>query len=293
MATGHLLRSGWLLCVAVLTGGLLWLVIWCGSSYPRALGSTCYVLLRAGVQAGVEITHRGLMMKEGEHFTVKFRPVDAGTASLVLETAERVYAPINADLEFSFSRKIPVIIYPNGKELARSFGWLADGGTLGAYWLGTIRVLSPRAWVAGDEKHQAEVFWSTGPMAHEYTHFVVDYLTRGNCPRWLTEGLAQWEERKLTGFVLTSPQREWVKEPFTLLQLEERFEDEGEQVRAYWQALAAVDFLETKYGRKQVNELLRYLGQGYSWDRAFCCALGVNLEELNNAYIEWLQEYLP
>jgi len=293
MAAGHLWRWGGLAAAVLIAAGLAGTAAWEGMSRPRALGSACYVLLRAGAQAGLEIAHRGLMREESEHFRVKFQAPDAEAASIVLETAERVYAPVNEDLGFCFSRKVPVIIYPDGKALARSFGWHSDSGTLGAYWLGTIRVLSPRAWVCGDERQRAEVFWAAGPMAHEYTHFAVDYLTRGNCPRWLTEGLAQQEERKLTGFILASPQREWIEKPFALSELEGMFEDPGEQTRAYWQALAAADFLEINYGREGINAVLYYLGRGYSWDRAFCEALGVNLYELNCEYAEWLQECLP
>ena len=125
--------------------------------------------------------------------------------------------PVNKRLGFNPQGKSLVLIYPTREALGKSFGWAADQSAMGVYWAGVIRVLSPMAWVESAVTSEVEKeFRSSGPMVHEYTHLVVDYITRGNYTRWLTEGVAQYVERDITGFVLSEPLIRFEEEWFPL-----------------------------------------------------------------------------
>lgn len=277
----------------VIAGVLIIIVLLVCCRYPRAVRGRFYAVFRDCARISLELQTRGYQQAEGKHFRVKYLPRDADIVDVVLEAAEKVYEPVNDALGFSPRGKVPIVVYPSGEELANCFGWPSDQGALGAYWVGTIRVLSPKAWI-GDESRFSDRFWEAGPMAHEYTHFVVDYITRGNCPRWLTEGLAQWEDRELTGFVFDFYSEEMAaQKPYRLEQLDRDFDDQPCQMLAYWQSLAAIEFIDKQYSINKVKELINRLGEGYNQEVAFKTTFGITFDEFESSYQIWLQENIP
>lgn len=281
-------KPAWVIAGVVMA--LLFLVY---SRYPGATRGVLYNAFRECARVSLSFQTRGYMENESEHFRVKYLPRDADIASIVLEAAEKVYEPVNSALGFTPQRKVPIVIYPSEEELATSFGWPVDEGALGAYWVGTIRVLSPKAWIT-DESRLGERFWEAGPMAHEYTHFVIDHLTHGNYPRWLTEGLAQWQDREVTGFMFSfSAEELGTLTPYSLKQLDRDFDDQPNQMLAYWQALAAVEFMDKQYSIDKIKELINRLGEGYNLGVAFESTFGISFNDFEAHYQVWLQENIP
>jgi hypothetical protein len=252
-----------------------------------------YSACRECGRVNLEFRTRGLQEKDSEHFRVRCQQPDADVADMVLQAAERAYGPVNDALGFTPRDKVLIVVYPNAEELAKSFGWPADQSALGVYWMGTIRVLSPRAWIT-DESDFHERFWNSGPMAHEYTHYVVDHLACGNYPRWLTEGLAQREDRDLTGFVFALDRDDLAaQEPYKLRQLDSDFDDRDDQMLAYWQSLAAVEFMDEQYSIDRIKDLINRLGRGYNQEIAFRTTFGISFDEFEARYRFWLQKYIP
>ncbi|NPV91931.1 MAG: hypothetical protein HPY50_14290 [Firmicutes bacterium] len=261
--------------------------------FPGMLRGWFYTVCREYGRVNLETSTRGLQETESAHFRVRCQPSDSDVADMVLEAAERVYEPINDALGFRPQGKVLIVIYPTSLELGKSFGWPADQSALGVYWMGTIRVLSPKAWIT-DESDFDERFWAAGPIAHEYTHFVVDHLTRGNYPRWLTEGLAQREDRDLTGFVFNVDGENLAEQkPYRLDQLDSDFDDRPDQMLAYWQSLAAVEFMDEHYSIDRIKDLINLLGRGYNQEVAFRATFGISFDEFEAGYQFWLQKYIP
>ncbi|NPV28782.1 MAG: hypothetical protein HPY58_03830 [Firmicutes bacterium] len=226
----------------------------------------------------------------GEHFLVKYRPGDEVSARMVLQEAERVYRPLGAFFACFPGEKVPILIYPDRVSLNRIFGWGSEESAMGVYWAGIIRILSPREWL-GDvpEEEREAVFRARGPVAHEYIHFLVDYKTRGNYPRWLTEGLAQIGEERIAQ---AAPLESGCPDPapLPLNELERKFDDPAWQDYSYALAREMVEHLVQKYGPEKIPLLLESLGRGRSLDEAFRETLGVGVSEFLENYRESLAE---
>lgn len=223
-----------------------------------------------------------------EHFRVRFMPDNRAEAELVLEAAEHFYLSVTGDFCFSPRTKIPVILYSSRETLNKSFGWDAKENAMGVYWAGTIRVLSPLTWAGNDDADQLkETFFSSGPMPHELTHLVVDYLTRGNYPRWFTEGVAQYEEYKLTGFVVKGAAGALRQRHYSISELTADFDQLPDQTLAYGESFAAVQYIVQNFGEHTLLELLHKLGAGYSLSDAMEKSIGINLQVFEERWQEW------
>ncbi|MEW5897755.1 MAG: peptidase MA family metallohydrolase [Bacillota bacterium] len=228
---------------------------------------------------------RHLVTIRGEHFLVRYSPGIAAHAPLVLETAEKAYNQLAGKYDFQ-GRGIPIIIYPSRAELNACFGWPASESAMGAYWAGVIRVLAPEAWIPeGDDVE--EIFISSGPMVHELTHLMVDNLTKGNVPRWLTEGLAQYEEYRLTGFQFAAPEVSR-KQSYSFREMDGEFDRLDDQALAYRQSLAAVEYLLEVYGENKIKRILKALAAGKNMDEALQGAIGVNLQGFESNWQNWV-----
>jgi hypothetical protein len=167
--------------------------------------------------------------------------------------------------------------------LNRVFGWGKDESAMGVYWAGVIRVLSPRAWM-GDTPvgQQQQVLQAQGPVAHEYTHLLVDYKTGGNYTRWLTEGLAQYAEQTIAGGNPPDRERLEVDEPMN--QLDKRFDDPVWQDYSYTVSLDMISYLISRYGSGRIPRLLNALDCGEPMDKAFGQVYGITLDQFVRDY---------
>jgi hypothetical protein len=228
---------------------------------------------------------------EGKHFIVKFEAIDKESAELVLKTAEEYFEPISEAYNFRPSEMVPIVIYPSREELGRSFGWDANESAMGVYYSGAIRILSPREWIiAKDKETFIKTFQASGPIPHEYTHLVVDYLTQGNYPRWFTEGVAQYEEYRLTGFRFRERAGSLSQKLYAFNQMDREFDNLPNQSLAYRQSFAAVQYIIDKYGADKIQDILEYLGRGYSLNQAFTKAIGVNLKTFEINFRNWVHD---
>lgn len=249
---------------------------------PRTLA---YKFVREMVKLQTEWKTRNWLEMSGEHFYVRYKPEDSGVAKMVLETAEQAFQPANRMLGMGPGEKVPVVIYPNKASFNKSFGWDADQNAMGVYWAGVIRVLSPNDWVKGDSYREKEKYFrDNGPMAHEYAHLIVDYKTGGNYPRWLTEGIAQYVEREVTGFQFRVPEITGPENLYSLSRMDKQFDFLPSQRVAYWQSLAMVEYMIELKGMNGIHRLLAQLGEGERFSPAFGDVYGMTLDEFQERF---------
>jgi hypothetical protein len=221
---------------------------------------------------------------EDRHFIVKYQRGDESSARMVLAEAERVYQPLGSFFGYFPNQKVPILIYPDRASLNRIFGWGNDESAMGVYWAGVIRVLSPKVWM-GDipVSQQQQVFQAQGPVAHEYTHLLVDYKTGGNYTRWLTEGLAQYAEETIAGGDPPDRERLTITAP-ALEQLDGKFDDPVWQDYSYTVSKDMVSYLISNYGSARIPRMLEVLDRGQPMDKAFVQVYGITLDEFVRSY---------
>jgi hypothetical protein len=220
---------------------------------------------------------------EDQHFIVKYQPGDGASAHMVLAEAERVYRPLDNYFGYFPGQRVPILIYPSSTSLNRTFGWDNDESAMGVYWAGVIRVLSPRVWMRNvPAGQQQQLLASQGPIAHEYTHLLVDYKSGGNYTRWLTEGLAQYAERNITGG--DPPDRERLALSESLKQLDGQFDSPVWQDYSYTVSLDMISYLIASYGPGRIQDLLTALDCGQSIDKAFAGVYGISLDQFIRDY---------
>lgn len=128
--------------------------------------------------------------KESEHFKIRYFAEDALMADFALENLEKIYEKNGRLLGLEPKDKILVEIYPDketfavastlGKEI------LEKSGTVGICKFNRIMILSPRNLPLGYR-------W-LDTLSHEYCHFLINRITRFNCPLWVHEGVSRYSD---------------------------------------------------------------------------------------------------
>lgn len=281
------LRLLWRVMANGLLAGAIFLLF---LSFKSPIGAKAhvYALARDVMKKSLEIQTFNWYAMDGERFRVKYQPVDAQVARLILETAEESFEPVSQMLGYIPTKQVSVFIYPTRVSLNKSFGWDAAVDAMGVYWAGAIRILSPLDWVE-DQERLPEIFREKGPLTHEYAHLLVDYRTNGNYPRWLTEGIAQYVERELIGFEFSGDglgQRSW----YSFQKMDAGFDRLPDQGLAYKQSLLAVDYLVETGGFEMVLGILDELAFGRNIDKALEKVAGQDLVSFDLGFKIWVND---
>ena len=131
---------------------------------------------------------------------------------------------------------------------------------------------------------------------HEFTHVVHLGLSHNRCPRWITEGLATWEEGEARGSWWRNLRREM---------LDARANDEIVPVRklnaafrgprvvfAYYQSGLLCKMLIEEHGFSPMVRLLEAFDDGADLDRALGSVFGKTPEEMDEAFLAFVDAEL-
>ena len=198
-------------------------------------------------------------------FNLTYDPgVNTSLALAILDVLEEASNQVGAELGHFPEARVSVAIYKRGdyKDVTDSPDW--SGGV----YDGTIRL--PFGALSEITLPMRAILF------HEYAHVVVFDLTRGNCPVWLNEGIAEMFGRKQ----FTYPASERVQAAMKAAvidvhRLEGSFTglSSHEANRAYQQSYSMVSNLVTAYGWHRVNAILTALGKGMNITAAIASAL--------------------
>lgn len=231
---------------------------------------------------------QSVQARMGKGFSARFAiSYDTGARSAladdILSTLEDAYTAVGSDLDYHPQARIQVILYTS-----RDYRTITESPD----WSGGLYDGKIRLPIGGATELSTPM---RAVLFHEYAHVVVSELTNGNCPTWLTEGLAEIEGRKQHN----PPMAELGKslrggKLLPIRRLEKRFTSlEGKQVvLAYQQSYAFVNFIITRYGWHKIREILVALGQGVDIVGAFAQALGgygLDYDSVIQAWEEWMK----
>jgi tetratricopeptide (TPR) repeat protein len=215
---------------------------------------------------------------------------DEGTrselADTVLDTMETAYNRVGYDMSYYPVTRVPVILYTR-----RDYRSV----TAGPEWSGGLYDGKVRLPIGGALEITPML---RGVLHHEYTHVVVGELTKGNCPTWLNEGLAEFEGRKefsppIAELETAAKTGEFI--PFKTLEKSLASLDTRKVALAYQQSYSIVSFMISTYGMHKVREILVNLGSGMGSEAAIAGAFSDYRLDFDGIMQEWrahmLKEY--
>lgn len=222
---------------------------------------------------------------------VRYLPGDEDISRLVLELAKEWYPQVGQELGFLPRQRVVIAVHPDPISLRAAFGWGPGQAAVGVYKAGVIRLLSPRAWIFESDPDRLEQrFRSQSPLVHELTHFVLDYATSGNYPRWFSEGLAQWQEYRLTGYLWLEPGPQVENDPYGFASIDRVLARPEHQARAYRQALLMTVFLdELTQDTGGLGGIISELARGVPLRLAIEDRTGMSYRQYEEAWRSWVQ----
>lgn len=216
----------------------------------------------------------------GGKFLVSYdAAVSRDLADRFLDTLENIYNSVGYDLGRYPAAKAPVILYSRKdyKNITDTPEW--SGGVYDGKIrlpIGGVTEITPRI---------------RATLRHEYTHVVIYDMTRGNCPTWLNEGLAEVEGRMEHNPPIVELGRAFKNNALLSFRtLEGEFFSLGrkEALLAYEQSYAMANFMVKSYGWHKVQEILLNLGKGMDMEAAVGAALGDYGLDYKKLQEEWL-----
>lgn len=228
-------------------------------------------------------TRRGVfVVKAAANETEVLAPL---AANLLEEAATKLTA------KYKFTPKGPVVVelFPNHEDFAvRALG-LPGLGALGVCFGQVIAQDSPSARPAG------EFNWG-GTLWHEYTHVITLQMTDYRIPRWFSEGLSVYEERRARpgwgggwnpSVLRAYADGRW----FKMTDLDAAFvrPKRADDVQlAYFQASQVVEFVVERYGFDAVLRMLALYRDKASTPEVLRQALKLSEDEFDRAFMEYV-----
>ena len=231
-------------------------------------------------EAGVE---KDLARSDTAPFVLRFAegqvPVDTSSLRQMLRETHR---KVGQQFDYFPDHAIPVILYPDAdfqkiKSLSHQVGGLYDG---------KIRLpLKPGSLSA---QQLQTVLW------HEYTHAVVHDLSRGTCPIWLQEGLAQAQESRVSPVQVDRvlPALDAGKLPaWDYLWSASSYDEESIDLN-YQASFLIVQYLVKRWSWREMKGLLALLGQGYPVRDALRAQYKTDPAVMEKEWRAWLRRNL-
>ena len=130
---------------------------------------------------------------------------------------------------------------------------------------------------------------------HEFSHVVHLALTRNRCPRWITEGLATWEEERKNPSWTRNMRRELVDNLamnaiIGVRDLNRAFRG-PRIIWAYYQGGLMCEMLIDDYGFPAMVDFLEAFNEGLELDAAVQRAYGMTPEKLDADFIAFVRDY--
>ena len=232
--------------------------------------------------------------KESEHFTILMSAEDAPSLSIPMrELAEEVYGKLTQRYAFTPKGPLQIEVFPDHEGFAvRTLG-LPGLGALGVCFGQVVAVDSPRARKLGSFNWGATLW-------HEFAHVITLQMTNHNIPRWYSEGISVYEERKARtgwGESLSAAFIKAFKEGKLLKPSElnagimrPKFPEQIDL--SYYQASLVCELIEEKFGFEKIRRSLELLAADPSLERALQQAVGWDFAALDREYALFLESRL-
>jgi tetratricopeptide (TPR) repeat protein len=202
--------------------------------------------------------------------------------------AHQALSTLAARYEFTPRGPILIEIFPKQDDFAvRTLGLPGMVGALGVCFGRVVAMDSPRAGPRGEFQWEATLW-------HELAHVVTLQMSNQRVPRWLTEGISVYEEKKARA--------EWGREmdvtfagmlnrgeTLKLRDLNSAFTNPKTISLAYYQASLLVEHIVSAYGDAGLRKLVRAYAQGIDTDAALKAALDTDLDQMQTGFDQTIE----
>ncbi len=228
---------------------------------------------------------------ESEHFTLLIHNSENAVLSgPILALAEECYDSLKVRYPYNPDGEIRIEAYNDHDDFAVRISGLPGIGLLGVCFGDIVAFDTPRAQM--DNNYN----WSM-TLWHEIAHVMALGQSDNRVPRWFTEGLSVYEERKAR----PEWRREMELELFVafdqdvLLSLKDinkgftRPKYNEQVIITYYQSAKMIEFLVNNYGFTAIIEFLEEFGKGSDLIQAFQTVLGESPEEFEKKFFDNLK----
>jgi cellulose synthase operon protein C len=226
------------------------------------------------------------------HFKVKLHEKEVAVLRpYVTDLLEKAYDTLTAKYGFKPEGPITFEMYPDHADFAvRTLG-LPGIGALGVCF-GKLFVMDSPTARKPDSFNWGSTLW------HEFTHVITLQITDHKVPRWFSEGLSVYEERKgFTGWgdklKLDYLAAIKAKKFLPTADLNNGFirpKYENQVLVSYYQASLICDYIDQKFGFPAIKKMLLLYKEGKSTADVFKEALGLTLDQFDTEFFKWVDD---
>jgi tetratricopeptide (TPR) repeat protein len=192
---------------------------------------------------------------------------------------------------WEFAPKGPILIemFPRHDDFAvRTVGLPGMLGALGACFGRVVTLDSPKARPPGDFNWGATLW-------HEIAHVITLQLSNQRIPRWLTEGISVFEEKRARAewgreMEVTFARAIDEEQVLKLRDLNAGFQDPRTISLAYYQASLLVEHIVEKHGEPALRALVKSFADGIDTETAFKRVLQSDIATLQTSFDAFLEK---
>jgi hypothetical protein len=224
------------------------------------------------------------------NLTMRFHPDEAAIMrEHALPLAKEAIAALSRRWDFTPAGPLLIEIFPKHDDFAvRTMGLPGLVGALGVCFGKVVTLDSPKARPPGQFSWE-ETLW------HEIAHVFTLQMSNNRVPRWLTEGISEWEE--------TRAGRDWGRrmevefaqaietgKALKVKDLNDGFTNPELISLAYYEASILVDHLAQTYGEEKLRALVRSFAKGIETEAALKEAYNVTVDQIQASFDTRLEQ---
>jgi tetratricopeptide (TPR) repeat protein len=221
---------------------------------------------------------------QDDNLIVRLHPDEAGVMrEHVIPLARESLETLSELYQFRPAGPILIEMFPKHDDFAvRTIGLPGFIGALGACFGRVVTLDSPTA------RDPGQFSWAA-TLWHEMAHVITLQMSNNRLPRWLSEGISVFEERRARSdwgremevrFAQALEEGKLLK----VRDLNEGFSDPQLISLTYYQASLVAEHLIGTYGEPALWRLLRAYGEGLETEDAFVSAFEVTIDEVQESF---------